>query len=794
MAENDERINQLIDKLETLLKKQESFSKEVNELREDIYRLKTLAIKQPVLKETIKEEIKENKLVTDSLIDTKKDIAISDIKTPAKPANYSDGKVSEPEKIRMDTEKFIGENLISKIGIAITVIGVAIGAKYAIDHQLISPLTRIILGYLVGLGLLFFSIRLKKNYENFSAVLFSGAMAIMYFITYAAFSFYQLIPQVISFCLMVVVTMFTVTASIKFNKQVIAHIGLVGAYAVPFLLSEGSENALILLSYTAIINIGILIISFKKYWKSLYYSSFFLSWIIYLTWLGLKYQTMEHFGSGLTFLSIFFVTFYIMFLAYKLIQKEKFDFYDIFLLLTNSFIFYGVGYYILSIHDTGKHLLGLFTAVNAIVHLIVSLVIYRQKLADRNLFYLISGLVMVFITLAIPVQLNGNWVTLLWTGEAALLFWIGRTKTVPFYEYLSYVLMFLAFFSILQDWATVYNTYDAAKPETRIMSILNINFLSSLIYISSFALINILNINRAYQSPILNWVELKRLVSFSITGCFLIILYCSFKMEIATYWNQLFTDSLIRADRNLNPVKYWNNDLLNFKSIWILNYSMLFSSVLSLVNIKKLRNYNLGLISLSISIIVMVVFLIQGLYDFSELRETFLNQTLSEYYHRGIFNIGIRYISFAFVGFLLMTISMHINQDYLKQFVFYDLKIVFDILLYISLIWILSSEMISWMDISHSTQSYKLALSILWGSYALFLIGLGIWKKKKHLRIGAIALFAITLIKLFFYDLSHLDTISKTIVFVTLGILLLIISFLYNKYKHIISEDIENFT
>lgn len=46
------------------------------------------------------------------------------------------------------------------------------------------------------------------------------------------------------------------------------------------------------------------------------------------------------------------------------------------------------------------------------------------------------------------------------------------------------------------------------------------------------------------------------------------------------------------------------------------------------------------------------------------------------------------------------------------------------------------------------------------------------------------ALFAITLIKLFFYDIAHLNTISKTIVFVSLGILLLIISFLYNKNKN----------
>ena len=79
-------------------------------------------------------------------------------------------------------------------------------------------------------------------------------------------------------------------------------------------------------------------------------------------------------------------------------------------------------------------------------------------------------------------------------------------------------------------------------------------------------------------------------------------------------------------------------------------------------------------------------------------------------------------------------------------------------------------------------------LNGLWGIYSLLLIGLGIYRNKKHLRVGAIALFALTLVKLFFYDIADLDTISKTVIFVTLGILLLIISFLYNKYKDLIFE------
>ncbi len=164
---------------------------------------------------------------------------------------------------------------------------------------------------------------------------------------------------------------------------------MVGAYAVPFLLSDGSGNVAILYSYMAIINVGILVISFIKYWKPLYYSSFILTWLMYFSWYITGYHVNEHFALALTFLTVFFVLFYITFLAYKLRKNEKFEIEDIVLLLANSFIFYGIGYSILDNHEIGKQMLGLFTIGNAIIHFIVSVVIYRQKLADRNLFYLV---------------------------------------------------------------------------------------------------------------------------------------------------------------------------------------------------------------------------------------------------------------------------------------------------------------------------------------------------------------------------------------------------------------------
>jgi uncharacterized membrane protein len=54
----------------------------------------------------------------------------------------------------------------------------------------------------------------------------------------------------------------------------------------------------------------------------------------------------------------------------------------------------------------------------------------------------------------------------------------------------------------------------------------------------------------------------------------------------------------------------------------------------------------------------------------------------------------------------------------------------------------------------------------------------------------AFIIFGLTIFKLFFYDIAHQSTIAKTIVMISLGAVLLIVSFLYNKYiSSILKEE-----
>ncbi|MCZ4244482.1 DUF2339 domain-containing protein [Pedobacter punctiformis] len=792
--DNSKQLNLLLIKLENLLLRQQDFEAEIIALKKEVRQLQFPNERPDVTVPTPRPEPQ-----TVNFPQKNRPPVYSNQNIPAPqpqqrfPRASNTGSFSDNFKkeniVKSDFEKFIGENLISKIGILILIIGVAIGAKYAIDHDMISPLTRIILGYGVGVGLMAFAIKLKEKYENFSAVLVSGAIAIMYFITYAAYDFYALIPQALAFILMVVFTSFTVVAAIKYNKQIIAHIGLVGAYAVPFLLSDGSGKVVVLFSYMAIINIGILILSFKKYWKPLFYVSFGLSWLIFGSWLMNSFDVVQHYTIALVFSTLFFIIFYITNLAYKVSKKEQFGFMDIVLILLNSFVYYGLGYYILQTEKTGVQLLGLFTLFNAVIHFVVSLIIYKKQLADKNLFYLILAMVITFITMAVPVQLNGGWVTIFWAVEAAVLFYLGRVKNISIYEKLSFPLIFLAFLSLLQDWSVGYNYsyYDYNNQYKAITPILNVGFLTASIFIAAFGWM--FSVNKKENENPERWLWAKQVLTYVIPSILLLVTYITFKMEIEKYFNNLYHATKIninpKAKLNYDSFRY-NYNIMDLKVAWIYVYTLIFATALTWLNLKKIKNTALSITVIAINLLVVILFLTHGLWNLSLLRDTFKTQSDS-YFTIPIINIVIRYISIAFFALLITACYYLSNLDTLKR----NLKTAFDYLLYISLLWVISSELINILELSKINGGHKLGLSILWGVYSLFLISIGLWKNKKHLRIGAIVLFGITLIKLFVYDISYMDTIAKTIVFVSLGVLLLIISFLYNKYKHLIIDDVK---
>lgn len=93
-------------------------------------------------------------------------------------------------------------------------------------------------------------------------------------------------------------------------------------------------------------------------------------------------------------------------------------------------------------------------------------------------------------------------------------------------------------------------------------------------------------------------------------------------------------------------------------------------------------------------------------------------------------------------------------------------------------------------EIKKLKNSNSVALSIFWLIYAIVLLTVGFVKKYKLVRLGGMGLLSLAILKLFFYDLWGLGTLYRIVSSISLGVVLLSISFAYQKYKDKIKEII----
>jgi len=918
MTEDQEQIERLQTRLDRLVKTQIDFQREVSVIRAELERLRTakpgLGIPPPTQPVTppvappsyippppIRTEERPQSPTT-SVPPTNVPPPGFGMRTEGQRSEQAASKYSEyvsdyVENARGDLEKFIGENLISKIGIIILVVGVGIGAKYAIDNGWISPLLRIVFGYVMGFGLLGLAVKLKAKYLNFSAVLLSGAMAIMYFVTYFAYAYYALMPQLVAFALMVVFTAFTVGAAIFYNRQVIAHIGLVGAYAVPFLLSNNSGNYLALFTYMAVIDAGVLAVSVKKIWRPLFYTASLFTWLIYYSWYVTKYAADQHFYLALIFLAIFFLIFYATKIAHAIIHRgnednenlvsifvtafifysfclsisdyktsindyvlllsyigffsltilltsyrfygraliyltypftwliyagwflnkynadEHFEiacifaavFFAIFygttliyrlvtdkismvenagLVLTNSFVFYGFGYAIIGSRENLQPYQGLFTVAHSAFHSLVAQAVSRFKASAVDVVQVLAVLIITFATIAVPVQFDGNTVTLIWSVEAAALFWFGRARLVRLFEYFSYPIMFLASASLVIDWVELFFDRTPYASEFNPQPILNGGLVTGLVFVAAFAFIYYTN--RKEQENAALPIELVRPFGMLIGAIALFVLYNTFRIEIGNYFHlQVVGEKSLHSIASLmeSTLTRRVDDIVRFNAITQLNYTMSFLTVLGLLNLKKVRSVTLAYLDAVFGAIILVVFASIGMYLFYELRVSYVLPSEADS-AAGPLNIGVRYITYLFAAAMTVCIYLNSRSRLLLDSLPAKLaEIGFDLFLHALVLVTASCELVNLMVQFSIPNSNKYGLSILWGFYALMLVVLGIAWGKKHLRIAAIVLLGVTLTKLFLYDISELGTIPKTFLFVSLGALMLVVSFLYHKYK-----------
>lgn len=659
-----------------------------------------------------------------------------------------------------DLEKFIGENLANKIGIAILVLGIGFFVKFAIDQNWINEIGRVFIGIVCGGILLGFAHRMRKNFAAFSSVLIGGGIAILYLTIAIAFHEYQIFSQVVAFVLMLIITAFTIVLALSYNRIELAVLAILGGFGSPFMVSTGEGNYVVLFTYILILDAGMLVLAYFKKWNLINIIAYAFTLLLFGSWLSMRFDADDPsvIWGALIFATLFFMVFFAMNIVNNLKQKTSFKAIEISILLSNTFLYYSAGMFILN-NPYGENFQGLFTVLVGAFNFAFAYGLYKNTSADRNLVFLLIGLVLTFISLAAPVQLEGNYITLFWAAEAVLLLWLSQKSGIKLMKLGALLIMGLMVVSLLMDWDQIYNGTDA------IGIVLNKGYITSIFAMVSIVITIVLLKNEKGE-----YSEAAKLYSTVLTIAGVVLLYTSQLLElryqveifiddfstqeiIVGVYNMCFMLGLMLFNGRLNLPVQLKQSFAAWGIVGILSYYFVYHNEVIAVRNQYLNGESsLGFLFHYLLIVLLITLAILSLKRIRELKD-FNDRTYNAY-------------GWFFVFFFVFIASAELDHTVL----------------------LVSGATITSAD-HMLAQNHKIGYPILWGLASFLLIAVGLKWKLKHLRIISLTLMMITLLKLFLIDIKGISEGGKIAAFISLGILLLIVSFMYQRLKKLLLAD-----
>ncbi len=217
------------------------------------------------------------------------------------------------------------------------------------------------------------------------------------------------------------------------------------------------------------------------------------------------------------------------------------------------------------------------------------------------------------------------------------------------------------------------------------------------------------------------------------------------------------------------------------------------------LNRNKLSTTNLGLGIFYLTILIPIQFDKEWITIFWAL-EVILLIILSDLFNKPTLRYGSYVVSGLLISKILLIDSVLLEEFKMTQFLESSRLFAFlsGIILFYFLSWHMKNRdykkeqivpiIYSWFGTSLMGLLILLEMenywvSVGWAVLAIVTLIVGFAANNKYLRLQGIILFGITIIRVFLYDTRELEPIYKTISFIVLGLILLLASFIYAKYK-----------
>ena len=528
-------------------------------------------------------------------------------------------------------ESRIGSQVFNRVGILAVLIGMAWFLKFAIDNHWIGPLGRVLIGLIAGVGLIAWSERFRsRGYPAFSYSLKAVGSGILYLSLWAAFELYHLIPSAVAFGGMILVTAWNGFMCWIQDAELLALYAIVGGFSTPLLLSTGENHELALFGYLLVLDVAVLTLIALRPWSRLLLGAFIGTVFFSIAWY-IQYYSDAQFALTAFFVVVFFLLFAVaprLLRGLQIADAAHLSTQDnlvlVLLPLANAALGF-LEFYVL-LNEPGRKWAQPWSAVAFAAFYLLLLQLPSRRGTGAKPAILSSlhlAIAVIFLTLAIPLEAHGRWITIGWLAEGTMLLWLARRLNLLLLRVLALCALVLGFIALV--------TLNPAASETVIF---NARFATYLAGIAAFTLTAWMAANAAeFDSERKNFAWLYIAAGSVIAVNVLIMIAVC--LEIHSYWWSHFPAG-----------RQWQDfvERRMYAQFTYSAWSMLFGALLLAVGFWKksafLRWQALILLAGSIGKVFLV--------DTSQLSQ------------------GYRILSFLGLGALLLTVSFAYQRDWLN--------------------------------------------------------------------------------------------------------------------------------
>ena len=669
----------------------------------------------------------------------------------------------EQLKGRIDWEYFIGLNWIAIAGAVTLSLGVGFFLKIAFDYNWINQIGRVLLGLSTGITLLVAGEYFHKKYPIWSRPVTGSGVSIMYLSVYSSFAFFNIVDPFPAFLVLAGLVFISGFLALRYESRIIAILGLLGAFLTPVLL-EGeidTETYYIVVSvYIILVDLGILFVSSLRNWPYFVLVGLVFSYLILRPW-------MDDSSLQVTIISQVLTTFvFLIFVGstnlFHLIWRQRSvpNRLDLSIMILNALLFYGSTLVYWGNYDSWY---GAITASIGLFYLVLGYCTTKETQSTSMLSLYSFAISIIFATIAIPVQFSGHWIGAAWFAEGATLVWLGfilktwktrvfglATLTVAsIYSVFFYTELEIESFRLLMNEGFPIFAFGVAS-----------------LFVASFWYRKFENMElQGWELLIVKYSKTPISIGLHIIAS-LVAIY-AFTIEIIHYFER---------ERSVGVMVQGQIEELGSKELLVITVVWSMCFVFSILISFAMKSKQLRIASVILMLFTVAKFLLIDTDSFYD----------SDF-------IPIINNSFGASLILIMSVILGIYLYWKNSGVIDTVeRNILKILLVVAntlVVFIVSAEVIRFFDYRevqtdiNSDSAKNLVLTILWALYSIGVIGSGIWKRVKEIRIIGLILLFLVLLKLFTFDVLYLEIGYKVTAFVTLGILLLATGLMYQKYS-----------